>query len=166
MQNVFARLNVIHDHQALAQAYPDTLTPEVWNHPQGIAAGHTWTIGNNWVNNFRYGYTRQAFTQGGDSTGNDIAFRFVFFPNNQTHTLQRVTPVHNITDDVSWIRGNHTFQFGVNFRKINNERVTFANAFDNAITNPSFYQGAGEHINETFQQYLDDNLAIHRQFYI
>jgi hypothetical protein len=156
-QNVFARLNVIHDHQALAQAYPDTLTPEVWNHPQGIAAGHTWTIGNNWVNNFRYGYTRQAFTQGGDSTGNDIAFRFVFFPNNQTHTLERVTPVHNITDDVSWIRGNHTFQFGVNFRKINNARVTFANAFDNAITNPSFYQGAGEHINETFQQYLDDN---------
>jgi hypothetical protein len=156
-QNLFARLNVIHDHQALAQAYPDTLTPEVWNHPQGIAAGHTWTIGNNWVNNFRYGYTRQAFTQGGDSTGNDIAFRFVFFPNNQTHTLQRVTPVHNITDDVSWIRGNHTFQFGINFRKINNARVTFLNAFDNAITNPSFYQGAGEHINETFQQYLDDN---------
>ena len=26
-----------------------------------------------------------------------------------------------------------------------------------AITNPSFYQGAGEHINETFQEYLDDN---------
>jgi len=155
-QNVFLRLNYINDNQALAQAYPDTLTPQVWSHPRGIAAGHTWTIGNNWVNNFRYGYTRQAFTQGGDSTGNDIAFRFVFFPNNQTHTLERVTPVHNFTDDVSWMHGNHTFQFGINFRKINNARVTFVNAFDNAITNPSFYQGAGEHINETFQEYLDD----------
>ena len=156
-QSIFLRMNLISDSQALAQAYPDTITPQVWSHPRGIAAGHTWTIGNNWVNSFRYGFTRQAFTQGGDSTGNDIAFRFVFFPNNQTHTLERVTPVHNITDDVSWIHGNHTFQFGLNFRKINNERVTFQNAFDNAITNPSFYQGAGEHISDTFQQYLDDN---------
>src|SRR5262249_50150302 len=156
-QNAFVRVNVIHDHQDLPQAYPDTITPQVWSHPRGIAAGHTWTIGNNWVNNFRYGYTRQAFTQGGDSNGNDIAFRFVFFPTNQTHTVSRVTPVHNFTDDLSWIHGNHTLQFGANIRKINNERVTFVNAFDNAITNPSFYQGAGEHINETFHQYLDDH---------
>ena len=156
-QSVFLRLNYISDNQALAQAYPDTITPQVWSHPRGIAAGHTWTIGNNWVNSFRYGFTRQAFTQGGDSFGNDIAFRFVFFPTNQTHSLSRVTPVHNITDDVSWIHGRHTFQFGVNVRKINNQRVSFANAFDNAITNPSFYQGAGEHISDTFQQYLDDN---------
>jgi len=156
-QTLFARVNVIHDHQALPQAFPDTLTPQVWSHPRGIAVGHTWTIGNNWVNNFRYGFTRQAFTEGGDSTGNDIAFRFVFFPNNQTHPLSRVTPVHNITDDLSWIHGNHTFQFGVNVRKINNERVSFANAFDNGITNPSFYLGAGDHISNTFQEYLDDH---------
>jgi hypothetical protein len=156
-QNVFVRLNAIHDHQALPQAYPDTITPQIWSHPRGLAAGHSWTIGNNWVNNFRYGYTRQAFTQGGDSNGNDIAFRFVFFPTNETHTLSRITPVHNFTDDVSWIHGNHTFQFGVNIRKIDNARVSFANAFDTAITNPSFYLGAGEHLNETFQDYLDAN---------
>lgn len=156
-QNVFVRFNAIHDHQALPQYLPDTITPQVWSHPRGIAAGHTWTIGNNWVNNFRYGYTRQAFTQGGDSNGNDIAFRFVFQPNAETHTLSRVTPVHNITDDVSWIHGNHTFQFGMNFRKINNLRESFANAFDFAITNPSFYAGAGDHVSNSFQQYLDDN---------
>jgi hypothetical protein len=156
-QSLFLRGNVIYDHQALPQAFPDTITPQVWSHPRGLAAGHTWTIGNNWVNNLRYGYTRQAFTQGGDSTGNDISFRFVFTPNNQTHTLSRITPVHNITDDLSWIHGKHTFQFGVNFRKINNARVSFANAFDNAITNPSFYLGAGDHISNSFQEYLDAN---------
>jgi hypothetical protein len=156
-QTVFVRLNAIHDHQALAQYLPDSITPEVWSHPRGVAAGHTWTIGNNWVNNFRYGYTRQAFTQGGDSEGSDVSFRFVFQPNNQTHTLSRITPVHNITDDVSWIHGNHTFQFGINVRKINNSRVSFANAFDFLITNPSFYAGAGERVSNAFQQYLDDN---------
>ena len=156
-QNLFARVNVIYDKQALTQYLPNAKTPEVWNHPRGIAAGHTWTIGNNLVNNLRYGYTRQAFTQGGDSDGNDIGFRFVFQPNAQTHDLSRITPVHNITDDLSWIHGNHTWQFGVNFRKINNQRVSFANAFDNAITNPSFYAGAGENISDAFQAYLTAN---------
>ena len=156
-QNLFVRLNMIHDHQTLPQWLPDTLSPQTWNHPRGLAAGHTWTIGRNWVNNLRYGYTRQAFTESGDSNGNDISFRFVFQPNSQAHTLTRVTPVHNITDDVSWIRGKHTFQFGANVRLISNARVSFANAFDNAITNPSFYSGAGDHVSNAFQSYLDAN---------
>jgi hypothetical protein len=153
-QNLFVRLNYINDTQQTAQYLPDTPSPGVWSHPRGLAVGHTWTIGSRWVNNFRYGLTRQAFTDGGDSNGNDISFRFVFQPNSQTHSLSRVTPVHNITDDVSWSHGKHTFQFGANIRKINNSRVSFANAFDNAITNPSFYFGAGDHVSNQFQAEL------------
>ena len=156
-QNLFLRLNYINDSQTLPQWLPGTPAPQVWSHPYGIAVGHNWTIGSNWVNNLRYGLTRQAFTQGGDSNGNDISFRFVFQPNGQQHTLTRVTPVHNITDDVSWIHGNHTIQFGANVRKINNARVSFANAFDNAVTNPSFYLGAGDHVSNAFQAYLTAN---------
>ena len=156
-QNLFVRLNYINDHQILPQWLPGSATPQVWSHPYGIAVGHNWTIASNWVNNFRYGLTRQAFTQGGDSNGNDIAFRFVFFPNSQSHTLTRVTPVHNFTDDISWIHGSHTWQFGANIRKINNSRVSFANAFDNAITNPSFYVGGGVSVSDAFQNYLTAN---------
>jgi hypothetical protein len=157
-QNLFVRANYINDTQLSAQFFPDTPSPGVWSHPRGLAVGHTWTIGRNWVNSARYGYTRQAFTNGGDSNGNDISFRFVFQPNNQSHSLSRITPVHNITDDVSWIRGKHTIQFGANIRKINNSRVSFANAFDNAITNPSFYaNGAGGRISDDFQNYLINN---------
>jgi hypothetical protein len=156
-QNLFVRLNYINDTQILPQWLPGTVAPQVWSHPYGMAVGHNWTIGNNWVNNFRYGLTRQAFTQGGDSNGNDISFRFVFQPNSQSHTLTRVTPVHNFTDDLSWIHGSHAFQFGANIRKINNARVSFANAFDNAITNPSFYLGAGDHVSNQFQNYLTAN---------
>jgi hypothetical protein len=154
-QNLFVRANYINDTQIEARYLPDTPSPEIWSHPRGLAVGHVWSIGSHWVNNLRYGYTRQAFTEGGDSTGNDIAFRFVFQPNGESHPLSRVTPVHNITDDVSWIHGKHTFQFGANIRKINNSRVSFANAFDNAITNPSFYFGAGDHVSNEFQSYLD-----------
>jgi hypothetical protein len=154
-QNLFVRLNYINDTQVEAQYLPDTPSPQIWSHPRGLAVGHTWAIGSKWVNNLRYGLTRQAFTEGGDSNGNDIGFRFVFQPNSQSHTLTRVTPVHNITDDVSWMHGRHTLQFGANIRKINNSRVNFGNAFDNAITNPSFYFGAGDHVSNDFQSYLD-----------
>jgi Carboxypeptidase regulatory-like domain len=156
-QTAFIRANVIYDHQTLARWLPDTPPLGVWNHPWGLAVGHTWAIGNHVVNNFRYGLTRQAFSSLGDSSGNDISFRFVFQPTSQTHPLTRVTPVHNFTDDLSWIHGSHTFQFGGNVRLISNARASFANAFDNAITNPSFYQGAGDKVSQAFQAYLTAN---------
>lgn len=156
-QNIFGRLNMMYDHQIEAQWFPDTPAPQIWSHPWGLAAGHTWSIGQNWVNSFRYGYTRQAYSQAGDSDGNDISFRFVFQPNGQLHTLSRVTPVQNITDDISWIHGRHTVQFGGNVRIISNTRVSYANAFDNAITNPSFYFGSGAVTSNDFQAYLSAN---------
>ena len=156
-QTAFLRINVLHDHQTLPKWLPGSPTPLVWSHPRGLAAAHTWTIGQNWVNNFRYGYTRQAFTQGGDSFGNDLNFRNVFQPTGETHTISRITPVHNITDDISWIHGNHSLQFGTNIRAISNSRVTFANAFDFATTNPSWYGQAGVAVSDLFQTYLDNN---------
>jgi hypothetical protein len=155
-QNIFVRLNAIHDHQILSQWLPGTPSRR-WEPSAGMAAVHSWTIGNNWVNNFRYGLTRQSFDIGGDSSGNDIRFRAVFQPTSESHTLSRITPVHNFTDDLSWIHGKHTLQFNANVRLISNRRVNFANAFDNAVTNSSFYFGAGDHISNQFQSYLDAN---------
>ena len=154
-QTAFLRANVIYDHQTLPRWLPDAPSPSVWSHPMGLAGGHTWTIGTNWVNNLRYGYTRQAFSDVGDSNGNDIDFRFVFAPTGEQHSLTRVTPVHNFTDDVSWVHGKHNLQFGTNIRLVSNTRVSYAAAFDFAEANPSFYLGAGNHVSDQFQAYLD-----------
>jgi hypothetical protein len=145
-QQAFLRVNVIHDLIASERQFPDTEAPSTWSHPVGIAAGHTWTLQNNLINNFRYGFTREAFTQGGDSAANQISFRFVFSPLTFTRTLSRVTPVHNFTDDLSWVKGKHTWGFGTNIRLISNRRTSFGNAYDDAITNPSFYSGGGSSI--------------------
>jgi|SoiMethySBSTD1v2_1073268.scaffolds.fasta_scaffold27429_3 Cna protein B-type domain. len=142
-QQLFARANVIYDKTVQAPNFPDTPSPGVWSHPTGLAIGHNWTINNTLVNHFVYGFTREAFTQQGDSNANNISFRFVFSPLLFTRDVIRITPVHNIVDDLSWIKGNHTLQMGGNIRLINNQRTSFANAFDSAITNPSFYAGAG-----------------------
>lgn len=140
-QLLFVRANVIYDLTGSVPQFPDTPKPNVWSHPWGFVVGHTWTINGSLVNNVRYGLTREAFTNQGDSSANSISFRFVYSPFAYSRTFSRQTPVQNITDDLSYVRGNHTAQFGVNIRAILNRRVTFANAFDSAVTNPSFYSG-------------------------
>jgi len=153
-QTLFVRGNAIHDHIGLAPQFPDTPAPNIWSHPLGLVVGHTWTISNTLVNNFRYGLTREAFSQGGDSAANAITFRFVFSPLLFNRTFSRVSPVQNFTDDVSWVHGNHSFQFGGNVRLIRNNRVSFANAFDSAVTNPSFYAGgAGTILSDTVSNF-------------
>jgi hypothetical protein len=145
-QQAFVRVNVIYDLIGRARQFPDSPTPNTWSHPVGIAGGHTWTVNNNLINNFRYGFTREAFSQGGDSADNQISFRFVYSPLTFSRTLTRITPVQNFTDDLSWIKGKHTWGFGTNIRLISNRRTSFSNAYDNAITNPSFYSGGGNAI--------------------
>lgn len=148
---LFVRGNYQFDTLANISAFPDSPPTSLWEHPWGIAAGHTWTISNNLINNFRYGFTRQAFSQQGDSADSNISFRFVYSPRLFQRTLDRVTPVHNITDDLTWIKGNHTLQFGGNVRIIRNQRRSFGSAYDEAFTNPSFYAGSGNVVNEQIE---------------
>lgn len=150
-QQAFVRANVIYDNITRTRQFPDSPAPTIWSHPVGIAAGHTWTLTNSIVNTFRYGFTREAFSDQGDSAENSISFRFVFSPRLFSRTVNRVTPVHNLTDDVSWVKGNHSFGFGTNMRFINNSRASLSGAFDSAITNPSFYQGGGSTISNAIR---------------
>ena len=154
-QILFVRANVIYDLTGGIPQFPDTPAPNLWEHPTGFVVGHTWTISNRFVNNFRYGLTREAYSQQGDSGENAIRFRFVFSPvlDPSVRTTNRTTPVHNITDDFSWVTGNHTMQFGENIRLISNKRQSFANAFDNAITNPSFYFGGGNSMSDAVNEF-------------
>lgn len=150
-QQLFFRGNYQFDTTAGVSAFPDTPATSLWSHPYGFVVGHNWTISNNKINNFRYGLTRQAFSTQGDSSDNAISFRFVYSPLLFARTLDRVTPVQNFTDDFTLIKGNHTIQIGGNVRIIRNERNSFASAYDNAITNPSFYASSGAVVNQRIQ---------------
>ncbi|MBK8810047.1 MAG: carboxypeptidase regulatory-like domain-containing protein [Acidobacteria bacterium] len=142
-QSLAFRANYQQDSSLQARYLPDTISPEFWSHPTGFGASHNWTINNHKVNNFRYGFTRQAFTSGGDSTENGITFRFVFQPKAFSNALSRITELQNFTDDFTWIAGQHTFQFGGNVRLISNKRESLASAYDFATANPSFYESSG-----------------------
>jgi len=137
-QTLFVRGNYQDDNIGLAPILPDAAAPSIWYHPKGFALGHSWTLSNRLVNRFTYGLTRAAFTRQGDQTGNQLSFRFIFAP-TLTSSLTRVTPVHNYVDDVTFVKDNHTLQFGGNVRLIKNTRQSFASSFDFLTTNPSGY---------------------------
>ncbi|NNE99730.1 MAG: carboxypeptidase regulatory-like domain-containing protein [Pyrinomonadaceae bacterium] len=155
-QQLFVRGNYQHDltsgstNPLFAPAFPGTPGISLWSHPIGYVVGHNWTVSGNKVNNFRYGLTRQAFSQQGDSSDNNISFRFVYAPSGFNRTLSRVTETHNFTDDFTWIKGNHTLQFGGNVRIIRNKRSSLGSAFDTAVANPSFYNLSGAVLDGAF----------------
>ena len=145
-QTLFARGAYQQDVVTQVGQFPDTLSPRFWNHPKGIAVGHTWSISNSLVNRATWGLTRASFSDGGDSNENLVNFRFIFSPLEFTRTLSRTTPVHNFVDDISWIKGNHTFGFGGNVRLIKNNRTAFGGSFDEAVLNPSYYDFSGDSV--------------------
>ena len=148
-QSVYFRGNKQFDVSTGTSQFPDTPATALWDHSWGFVVAHDWAISNDKVNNFRYGLTRQAFSSQGDSDQPSISFRFVFSPVAFARTLSRISPTQNITDDFTWIKGKHTFQFGGNIRIIRNERVDFGSAFDSAVTNPSFYEASGRVLDRT-----------------
>lgn len=101
---------------------------------KGIAAGHTWTIRGNLINNLRYGFIRQQLdnTGAGNSSFSDFAGLSPLTSENRTALLS--VPVHNLVDDVTWIRGKHTFQFGGNWRLIHNNTMSNNVSFASAAT--------------------------------
>ena len=54
-QQIYFRGQQQSDPSLGVPAFPDTPAPENWSHNTGIAVGHTWTIGANKINTFRYG---------------------------------------------------------------------------------------------------------------
>ncbi len=142
-QTAFFRGNYQEDLFGGAPNFPNTPRTAFWVHPKGFALGHTWTLTSSLVNNARLGLTRAALSSQGDNDGVAILFRDVFAPRLNTVTNTRTNPTWHITDDVSWVKGTHTLQFGGNIRVVRNNSVSRNNSYDNAQVNFQFYQGGG-----------------------
>jgi len=105
---------------------------EITDTSKGIAAGYLWTIGNNLVNNLRYGYIRQGLNVTGAGTASYSDFAGLSPLTGEGRSTLLNVPVHNFVDDLTWIKGKHTLQFGVNWRLIHNNTSSNAVSFASA----------------------------------
>jgi hypothetical protein len=87
---------------------------------KGISAGYTWVPNANIVNDLRYGYIRQGYQNSGINSASWVQFYGLTQPQAETFSTLLHVPVNNITDNLSWTKGSHTFSFGINWRGITN----------------------------------------------
>lgn len=92
---------------------------------KGMAARYTTVLTNSMVNVFNYGYTRLK-TETTGSTGVNVSFTIANLI-GVPRASSRVAPTHNFVDDLTWNKGAHTIQTGVNLRLITNDRLNMNN---------------------------------------
>ncbi len=133
-QHLFVRGGLVGDKSGDGPEFPgqpQSTTSEV--NSKGLITGYTYAPRAYLVNNLRYGFVRQ-----GTGTAGQLTSPYVLFGNGpdplyaQTFGSRINVPVHNIADDLSWIKGKHTLQFGGNFRNITNNRSSNRNSYSYA----------------------------------
>ncbi len=141
---LFVRGNLQKDNQAGVLQFPGQAPSTTFkDNSKGLAGGDTWTIHNNLINDVRYGYIRQGYSNRGVGAGDYVSFRFLSDPVAETRSTVINVPIHNVVDNLNWTKGNHNLQFGVNWRLIHNNRATNANSFSNANTNEYWLANSG-----------------------
>ena len=132
--HVFVRGGLVDDNTGAGPQFPGQAQSLVTvSNSKGLITGYTATLRSNLINNFHYGFIRQ----GGGTLG-QLSHNFIEFGNGpdslnaNTFTTKSNVPVHNVTDDVAWVKGRHTLGFGGNLRIITSNRNSDANSFSSA----------------------------------
>ena len=147
--SLFVRGNLQNDNTKDPPQFPG-LAPNavLTNNSKGIAAGYTWIVRNNLINNFRYAFIRQGLGNTGLNTQPFNRLRGLDDAVGLTPTILTNVPVQNFIDDLSWTKGQHTIQVGTNWRLIHNNRQSNAQNLSEGYANlywmnPSFISGTG-----------------------
>jgi len=87
-------------------------------HDVAGTAQHTWTIGDNKVNEFRFQYARRGlrYDYSRGPGGGDVAVNipgFAFFGREPFSFVDRVEERYQFADNFSWTKGHHNMKFGV-----------------------------------------------------
>lgn len=118
------------NYSAPIQFPGDPVTHQVEDSSYAWVVGHDWTIGANKTNKIIYGETRarlgfpdtwnptgttQLANFGGNGTGG--AFLSSPYP-SAVNAQRRIVPIPVVKDDFTWLKNNHTLQFGGQFKFI------------------------------------------------
>lgn len=140
--HVFARGNLQKDITDGTEQFPGQGPQDVHeDNSKGMTFGDTWTISPNLVNDIRYGYIRQGFSDRGVGSGDYVDFRFMSTPTAETRTTIASVPVNNIIDNFNWTKGKHDIQVGGNWRLIHQNRSSDAISYNGASSNPYWVGG-------------------------
>ncbi len=114
----------------------------VQNNSKGIGVGYTAVLNNTLINNFRYGFMRQGLGQAGPNPFSNVSFWNLSSQVSFDPTVNVNVPVNQFVEDLTWTRGQHTLQFGGNWRIVDNNRYSNAQNVTTASSHPDWlYEG-------------------------
>jgi hypothetical protein len=110
---------------------------------KGVTVGLTSLISHNLINDFRWGFIRQGVKSGGTSTNPGVLMNGLDNLVSFDRSTIAFVPVNQFTDNLSWTRGNHTFQFGTDLFLIRNNHTSYQNSFSDVQTNVVYLNTGG-----------------------
>jgi hypothetical protein len=117
------------------------------NYNKGIIVGYSGVIGASIVNNVRYGFIRESNGTIGNTNQQWIELRGLTDGTGVNAAITRSNeyqrPIHNISDDMAWTRGHHTFQFGGILTFIRDATSNLGSSFSDGIVNSAWLDTGG-----------------------
>jgi hypothetical protein len=111
------------------------------NFNKGLIVGYSAVLSPTLINNFRYGFVRESVGTIGDSSQ---PWNYLnAFSQGITRSSAFQRPVNNFTDDLSWNRGKHTWQFGIQFSFLRNPATNLNDSFSSGTANPDWLVDSG-----------------------
>jgi hypothetical protein len=141
---LFLRGNLQNDRTLDAAQFPaESASQIVQNNSKGIAVGYTAVLSNTVINNFRYGFVRQGTGNGGPNPFSNIGFWNLSDQVSFARTVNVDVPVNQFVDDLTWTHGQHTLQFGGNWRIVHGNRFSNAQNFFYGSPHPTWLYDGG-----------------------
>ncbi len=115
------------------RTFPSQQDGAIINDRYGFSVGSDWTLSPTLINEFRAGrqYAYTEFLRPDRPQGPAVVTILFTDPINAAFGQNRKAPVNDFTDNVTLLRGKHTFKAGANFRTISQFNQNFAGIYPN-----------------------------------
>jgi hypothetical protein len=110
---------------------------------KGLTIGLTSILTPRLINDFHWGFIRQGQQYGGTSVYPGVFLSGIDSLVPFTRPTTAFVPVNQLSDSLSWTRGNHTFQFGTDVFLIRNNHLSYDNSFSDVQTNVVYLNTGG-----------------------
>ena len=119
------------------------------NYNKGLVASYSAVISPSLINNFHYGFIRQSLGTIGNTNLPWNTFRGLdpVLGTGGDHTLQYSSafqrPINSFYDDVSYLHGKHSWQFGFQISRIRNPTTSTTSSFSSGYINAQWLNPSG-----------------------
>jgi carboxypeptidase family protein len=110
---------------------------------KGLTVGLSSILSPRLINDFHWGFTRQGQQYGGTSVYPGVFLNGIDNLVPFTRPTTAFVPVNQLSDSLSWTRGNHSFQFGTDLFLIRSNHISYLNSFSDVQTNVVYLNTGG-----------------------